>query len=187
MSAASPHSAETLVGVLERIIFFNEENHYTIAELRPETGSTGHNARAGSNSAAEEPAPKVTIVGALPGVECGETLHLRGEWTHHTQHGPQFRIAEWHSQIPRQWPCPRYRQSILQQNRRRLRGRYLSRPQRRVRPTPPRPGYRQKTRHLHQTGLGRQTRRTRAIHLPANLRREPLALSQTRQPLRQRG
>jgi len=29
---ASP-SATTLTGVLERIIFFNEENHYTIAEL----------------------------------------------------------------------------------------------------------------------------------------------------------
>jgi len=101
MSAAVAHATEVLVGVLERIIFFNEENHYTIAELRPEASSgTGRNARAGSNPAAEDPAPKVTIVGALPGVECGETLHLRGEWTHHTQHGPQFRITAFESQLP---------------------------------------------------------------------------------------
>jgi len=100
MSAAVSHVTEVLVGVLERIIFFNEENHYTIAELRPETGGTGHSTRAASNSAVEDSAPKVTIVGALPGVECGETLHLRGEWTHHTQHGPQFRIAEFESQLP---------------------------------------------------------------------------------------
>jgi len=100
MSAATSHATETLVGVLERIIFFNEENHYTIAELRPETSSTGRSARADTNSASEDPAPKVTIVGALPGVECGETLHLRGEWTHHAQHGPQFRIAEFESQLP---------------------------------------------------------------------------------------
>jgi len=96
MPAAVSRSTEALVGVLERIIFFNEENHYTIAELRPENGGTRQNA----HSASEESSPKVTIVGALPGVECGETLHLRGEWTHHTQHGPQFRIAEFESQLP---------------------------------------------------------------------------------------
>ena len=57
---------DKLQGVLERIIFFNEENHYTIAEFRPDDG-----------------AAKVTIVGTLPGVQCGETLALTGEWTRH--------------------------------------------------------------------------------------------------------
>ncbi len=32
----------------------------------------------------------VTITGPLPGVQCGETLQLTGEWTHHAQHGDQF-------------------------------------------------------------------------------------------------
>ncbi|WP_068712154.1 AAA family ATPase [Cephaloticoccus capnophilus] len=100
MSAVASHATETLVGVLERIIFFNEENHYTIAELRPENGGTRQSGRAAANAATDESAPKVTIVGALPGVECGETLHLRGEWTLHAQHGPQFRIAEFKSQLP---------------------------------------------------------------------------------------
>ncbi len=84
-SVASP-SPVTLSGVLERIIFLNEENHYTIAELRPE----------GAKSAED----RVTIVGPLPGVQCGETLSLTGEWTRHAQHGAQFKIAGYESRLP---------------------------------------------------------------------------------------
>jgi exodeoxyribonuclease V alpha subunit len=84
---ASPAPA-ALTGVVERIIFLNEENHYTIAEFRPD-GAEG--------SAKPEP---VTIVGVLPGVECGETLHLSGEWTRHSQHGAQFKIAAFRSELP---------------------------------------------------------------------------------------
>ncbi|GAB5558439.1 MAG: ATP-dependent RecD-like DNA helicase [Synoicihabitans sp.] len=76
-------SAEQLTGVLERIIFSNEENHYTIAEFRAGDG-----------------AEKTTIVGTLPGVQCGETLHLKGEWTRHSQHGQQFKIADFKSTLP---------------------------------------------------------------------------------------
>ncbi|HEX9781503.1 MAG TPA: helix-hairpin-helix domain-containing protein, partial [Opitutaceae bacterium] len=75
--------AATLQGVLERIIFLNEENHYTIAEFRPGDGSS-----------------KVTIVGALPGVQCGETLALTGQWTRHAQHGDQFKIESFRSELP---------------------------------------------------------------------------------------
>ena len=80
MASSSPVS---LTGVLERIIFFNEENHYTIAELKPEAA-----------------AEAVTVVGALPGVQCGETLQLTGEWTRHAQHGAQFKIATYKSELP---------------------------------------------------------------------------------------
>ena len=81
-------AAHTLTGVIERIIFLNEENHYTIAELRPDAPASG------------DKALPVTIVGALPGVECGETLHLTGEWTRHSQHGDQFKIAAFRSELP---------------------------------------------------------------------------------------
>ena len=74
---------EALAGVLERIIFLNEENHYTIAEFRR-----------------EDTDEKVTIVGPLPGVQCGETLHLRGSWTRHSQHGDQFKIEAFTSELP---------------------------------------------------------------------------------------
>ncbi|HMD60498.1 MAG TPA: ATP-dependent RecD-like DNA helicase, partial [Opitutaceae bacterium] len=84
---ASP-APTSLTGVVERIIFLNEENHYTIAEFRPEAADGGSKPEA------------VTIVGALPGVECGETLHLSGEWTRHAQHGAQFKIAAFRSELP---------------------------------------------------------------------------------------
>jgi exodeoxyribonuclease V alpha subunit len=87
--AASPST--TLTGVVERIIFLNEENHYTIAEFRPDLP-----ARAGGKGRAEP----VTIVGPLPGVECGETLQLEGEWTKHAQHGAQFKVAGFKSELP---------------------------------------------------------------------------------------
>ncbi len=83
MPGRSPTEAETLGGVLERIIFFNEENHYCIAEFRPGDGSS-----------------KVTIVGTLPGVQCGETLKLTGTWVRHPQHGDQFKINDFSSELP---------------------------------------------------------------------------------------
>ncbi len=79
-TAAPP---DTLAGVVERIIFLNEENHYTIAEFRPEAGGD-----------------KVTIVGALPGVQCGETLHLQGSWARHAHHGDQFKVAAFKAELP---------------------------------------------------------------------------------------
>ncbi len=93
---ASPPPA-LLTGVLERIIFFNEENHYTIAELRPETAKSAGDP---SFAKASEGGPLVTVVGALPGVQCGETLQLTGEWTRHAQHGAQFKILSYKSELP---------------------------------------------------------------------------------------
>ncbi len=86
-SASDP--AGKITGVLERIIFLNEENHYTIAEFRPD--NPGGNGKA---------ADKITIVGALPGVQCGETLHLAGQWTRHSQHGDQFKVETFKAELP---------------------------------------------------------------------------------------
>lgn len=74
---------DTLVGVLERIIFFNDENFYTIGEVCEEaTRET------------------FTVAGTLPSVQCGETLELRGVWTSHPTHGRQFKIASFSSKLP---------------------------------------------------------------------------------------
>lgn len=89
-ASGSSSSSATLTGVVERIIFLNEENHYTIAEFRPDSAAKDTKTKA-------EP---VTILGALPGVECGETLHLTGEWTRHVQHGAQFKIVSFKSELP---------------------------------------------------------------------------------------
>ncbi len=84
-------AASSITGVVERIIFLNEENHYTIAEFRPDLPA---------NASPKERAEPVTITGPLPGVECGETLHLTGEWTKHAQHGAQFKVVSFKSELP---------------------------------------------------------------------------------------
>ncbi|MEM8550124.1 MAG: AAA family ATPase [Verrucomicrobiota bacterium] len=76
-------SQETLSGTLEKIIFANAENHYTIGELRD-----------------AESGQSVTIAGNLPGVQCGETLELHGTWTRHPTHGQQFKIKTFQSTLP---------------------------------------------------------------------------------------
>ncbi len=89
----TPAAQTALTGVVERIIFLNEENHYTIAEFRPD-------APGGAAAASTGVPGPVTIVGALPGVECGETLHLTGAWSHHAQHGAQFKVEAFRSELP---------------------------------------------------------------------------------------
>ena len=96
MALPAPSS---LTGVLERIIFFNEENHYTIAELRPDALPPAA-VKATASAPGEAATDRVTIVGALPGVQCGETLQLTGEWTRHAQHGAQFKIVTFKSELP---------------------------------------------------------------------------------------
>ncbi len=74
---------QSITGTLERIIFFNEENAYCVAEI----------------NLPDETRP-VTILGALPGVQCGETLKLNGQWTRHPSHGDQFKVGSFESQLP---------------------------------------------------------------------------------------
>ncbi|HKB89140.1 MAG TPA: AAA family ATPase, partial [Opitutaceae bacterium] len=100
MASSSP-SPDTLTGVLERIIFFNEENHYTIAELRPDAPKGPKKPAPAITEG--DPAPsdaRVTIVGNLPGTQVGETLKLSGQWTRHPQHGAQFKIESFKSELP---------------------------------------------------------------------------------------
>lgn len=82
-SLATPTKTDSLQGVLERIIYFNEENNYCIAELKPDNDKG-----------------KVTVVGTLPGVQCGETLRIHGNWTTHPTHGSQFKFKSFKSQLP---------------------------------------------------------------------------------------
>lgn len=79
-SETSP--AEALQGVVERILFTNEDDTWVVAELKPEGG------------------PPITITGALPGIQCGETLRVVGSWKMHAQHGRQFKVDSFASELP---------------------------------------------------------------------------------------
>lgn len=71
------------VGTLERILFFNEENQYCVAEFRIDSSKE-----------------KITILGTLPGVQCGETLEIEGEWISHPQYGKQLKVNAFSSKLP---------------------------------------------------------------------------------------
>ncbi len=73
---------ETVVGILERIIFFNEENDYFVGEVSIE----------GRKEA-------VTIQGKMNGPLCGETLELNGAWTV-TKYGQQFKFEHYKQLLP---------------------------------------------------------------------------------------
>lgn len=75
--------AEQLKGTVERIVFSNEEKQYLVAEFSPENSRQ-----------------KVTVTGVLPGVQCGESLILRGDWVSHPRHGKQFRVSDFQSHLP---------------------------------------------------------------------------------------
>jgi len=73
----------TLDGLLERITYYNEENHYTIAKLK--TDSTRS---------------LVTVVGYMPAVSPGEALAVRGTWETHPRYGQQFKIESYEVTLP---------------------------------------------------------------------------------------
>ncbi|SMC82129.1 exodeoxyribonuclease V alpha subunit [Desulfocicer vacuolatum DSM 3385] len=73
----------TIKGILSRITFRNEENHYTIARIKV------HGTR--------EP---VVIVGHMAGVAQGETLSLKGSWVTHVKYGEQFKVESFEVILP---------------------------------------------------------------------------------------
>ena len=81
--SVSSDSHSTLEGGLERIVFFNEENSFTVARLQV----------SGKQDL-------VTIVGALSLPTPGETLRLKGQWVVDTKFGQQFRVESCLSVLP---------------------------------------------------------------------------------------
>jgi len=83
MSTSENTRWQTLEGALERLVFQNEENGYTVAKLIPK--GKGY---------------EVTVIGALTGVNPGESVRLRGVWSTHPQYGRQFEVREYTVQLP---------------------------------------------------------------------------------------
>ena len=71
-----------ITGEISNIIYKNEINSYTIAELETE----------------EE---LVTIVGYLPFINIGDTLKLEGKFVEHKEYGRQFKIDTFEKMMPR--------------------------------------------------------------------------------------
>ncbi len=75
--------AETLLGTIERITYYNPENGYTVAQVMPEGR-----------------AYTVTVVGNLLEASPGESLRLHGQWTSHARYGRQFQVERYTTVLP---------------------------------------------------------------------------------------
>ena len=73
----------TIKGILERLTFQNQDNHYTVAKLRIAKISD-----------------PVTIVGHLAGVFEGESLEVSGKWITHPKYGDQFKVEAYKVVLP---------------------------------------------------------------------------------------
>lgn len=74
---------DQLSGFIDHIIFSSEETGFTVARLKTPRQQD-----------------HITVVGSLPGVNPGETLHCKGIWKHHPRHGRQFEIQSYELTAP---------------------------------------------------------------------------------------
>lgn len=74
---------DTLVGVVDHIVFSNEETGFTVAQIL-ESSKT----------------KKACIIGVMPDIQPGETVCCEGDWKNHSSHGKQFEVKQFSIQPP---------------------------------------------------------------------------------------
>lgn len=74
---------EQIDGYIERITFHNQDNGYTVAQLKLAKRSN-----------------LVCIVGSMPGIQPGETVRCYGHWKNHLIYGQQFEIDHYQVEAP---------------------------------------------------------------------------------------
>lgn len=72
---------EQVSGIVRSIIYTNENNGYTVCEIRD--GKRVH-----------------ILVGTMPMLMPGESVVATGEWTRHPDYGPQFAVSQCKRQVP---------------------------------------------------------------------------------------
>lgn len=76
------NNAEQLSGTVERVVFRNAENGWTVLDLI----STAETLE--------------KVVGTFPDIHVGEELFMNGKWVEHTQFGRQFKMETFSSRLP---------------------------------------------------------------------------------------
>jgi len=72
---------DTLIGFVENIVYIHPETGFTVARLNDKRVLQ-------------------TIVGIMPSIQPGETLHCQGTWKHHPNHGKQFEVKSFETKAP---------------------------------------------------------------------------------------
>ena len=75
------HESATLHGTVERIVFQNVENGFTVFRLLSKNKTT-------------------TVTGYVPNLHPGEQVSLEGTWSMHPKFGQQFEIKQCTTQVP---------------------------------------------------------------------------------------
>lgn len=75
---------DTVIGIVERITFYNEDNGYGVIKVVPEAKLPNHTAKDGT----------VTVVGVMPMLGVGENVEFVGEWRDDSRYGMQLRVEK---------------------------------------------------------------------------------------------
>ncbi len=73
---------QKLEGVIEHIVYTNEENGYTICDMAASDDEI------------------VTIVGIMPLLSVGDHMCVYGKWTHNAKYGRQFSVSQYERMLP---------------------------------------------------------------------------------------
>lgn len=82
MDRTDDRGVSAIEGTVERVIFFNEDNGYTILELSADDTET------------------FTVVGIMPYIGEGEALKVYGRWVHNPKYGRQFAADSYEKVMP---------------------------------------------------------------------------------------
>ena len=75
---------EKIVGVVENVVYRNENNDYTVFEIIDDDNRL------------------VTAVGIIPMISEGENVVLEGQWTYHKEFGKQFSFVSYEKSLPKE-------------------------------------------------------------------------------------
>ena len=73
---------EELSGVIERVVFANEENGYSVVKLKAPSKE------------------EIQVVGHFTSIQLGETLVCKGKWAIHPKYGKQFDVTSYKLSTP---------------------------------------------------------------------------------------
>ena len=79
---ALPPSDDTISGIVDSIIYQNEDNGYTVCEIEDTAGNP------------------VTLCGIIPYLAEGDRITARGSWVTHQTYGRQFKVESFEKDLP---------------------------------------------------------------------------------------
>ena len=87
--------AVDLTGTVERVVFHNEENGYTVLRLLPASVNSG-----GGNTGLTRPRDPVSCIGHMVNPQAGVQLKVAGRWVNNPKFGRQIEFQNSEEMLP---------------------------------------------------------------------------------------